>query len=566
MEKYPVAEAFVETLNANGVENIFFNPGVDTVPVQVAVAKLNDRGEPAPRLVVCLDESVAMSAAHGHYMVSGRPQLVMVHSELGTMQVGGSLHNAQWGRAPVILWAGNLQPPQRTTWQKDPYDQGSIVRNCVKAERHVVAGEDIRAVLGEAFQAAMTEPRGPVYLTYPLNVFSGELERREIAPAVGDPAGTPAITADKMKEIASILVEAENPLILTGYAGRYHESVASLVKLAETLCAPVMSGPTRMNFPTAHPLSAGFEQAGGRGSANPFKENVDVLLIIDYDTSYVAGPGPVGADTKIIHIDIDPVTQGRPLWVRGVDIYHQTDSREFIPYLTKMIGEMVTPERRGQLQERYLQVEIKHDRQLEKYRATAEDSAGHKPVSPDWLCFCVSEAIDDETILLNHTISHSSIVAEQVSHAQPGTLLACPGGSIQWALGASLGAKLASPESTVVNLVTDGGFVWGCPVASLWSSAAFQAPFLSVIFNNQSYGAIKRLIHGGYGEEVLPEEVAINTGVDIIPAIDYPAVAASVGAWGKTVEDPADLPSVLKEALAQVRQGKPAVVDVRLQR
>ncbi|MEE8418820.1 MAG: thiamine pyrophosphate-binding protein, partial [Dehalococcoidales bacterium] len=275
MEKYPAAEAFVETLNANGVDNIFFNPGVDTVPVQVAIAKLNARGKPAPRLVVCLDESVAMSAAHGHYVISGRPQLVMVHSELGTMQVGGALHNAQWGRVPVILWAGNLQPPQRETWLKQPYDQGSIIRNCVKLERHVKAGEDIRDVLGEVFQAALTEPRGPVYLSYPLNALSGEVERKDITPAAGASSAA-VINNDQMKEIAGILIEAENPLVLTGYAGRYAESVPLLVELAETLRAPVMSGPTRVNYPTTHPLSAGFEQAGGRGGTNPFKENIDV--------------------------------------------------------------------------------------------------------------------------------------------------------------------------------------------------------------------------------------------------------------------------------------------------
>src|SRR4030042_1173002 len=106
MQKYTRAEAFVEILNANGVENIFFNPGRETIAIQATISKLRASGKRAPRLVLCLDESVAMTAAHGHYMVSGRPQVVMVHAELGTMQVGGAMHNVQWGRVPVILWAG----------------------------------------------------------------------------------------------------------------------------------------------------------------------------------------------------------------------------------------------------------------------------------------------------------------------------------------------------------------------------------------------------------------------------------------------------------------------------
>ncbi|MFC1949381.1 thiamine pyrophosphate-binding protein [Chloroflexota bacterium] len=116
MEQYQGAEAFIEILNANGVETIFFNPGIDTVPVQVAITRLRESGKRAPRLILCLDESVAMSAAHGHYMASGRPQMVMVHSELGTMQVGGAMHNAQWGRVPVILWAGLASHARRVDW------------------------------------------------------------------------------------------------------------------------------------------------------------------------------------------------------------------------------------------------------------------------------------------------------------------------------------------------------------------------------------------------------------------------------------------------------------------
>ena len=135
-----------------------------------------------------------------------------------------------------------------------------------------------------------------------------------------------------------------------------------------------------------------------------------------------------------------------------------------------------------------------------------------------------------------------------------------------WALGAALGAKVAAPDKTVVSVMTDGGFVWGSPVAALWSSIAYNAPFLSVIFNNQSYAAIKRLVRGGYGEEVLPDDVAFETGVDIVPPIDYTALAASLGAWSRMVVDPAEIATALKEGMAAVKAGRPAVMDVRLQR
>lgn len=567
MEKYLGVEAFVEVLTSNGVDNIFFNPGVDTVPVQVAVSRLKASGKRVPRLILCLDESVAMSAAHGHYMVSGQPQVVMVHSELGTMQVGGALHNAQWGRVPVILWAGLSPHTRRVDWLQKPFYQGLTVRNCVKWDHELRNNENIHDILRQAFKTALDEPRGPVYLSYPREILNEEIDKLAIVPVDRNTVSSALMPVDEdLSKIAKILVEAENPLILAGYSGRHLESVASLVKLAETLCAPVITGSTRVNFPTDHPLCVGFEQIAGRRKENSYAVNVDVLLVIDYDMPYVSGGGIAGPDTKIIYIDVDPLTQGRPLWGRDVDLFIKADSRVTIPALEKISRLILTSEKRTRLRERLRWLEIEHNEQRTKRTTLARSKENHSPISPDWLCHCIAEVIDEDTIIVNQTISQSAVVAEQIDRTKPGSLLACAGGSIQWALGASLGAKLAAPDRTVVSLVTDGGFIWGCPVATLWSASSFNAPFLAIIFNNQSYGAIRRLAQGAYGEYALSDEMAFELGVDINPPPDYAAVAEACGAYGRTVDDPADVLLVLNEAVKEVRSGKTAVVDVRLER
>ena len=569
MERYPGAEAFVEVLNANGVEYIFFNPGADTVPIQVAVAKLRASGKRAPGLILCLDESVAMTAAHGHYMVSGRPQVVMVHSELGTQQVGGAMVNAQWGRVPVILWAGATSSAQRVTWRGEPYDPGSMVRNCVKWDHEIGAEENIHDVLQQAFNIAFTEPCGPVYLSYPREILTEKIDRVPLPPSARDAvSSTTPVDTDTLSNVAEILIEAKNPLIMAGYTGRYHQSVASLVALAETLSAPVFTGPTRVNFPTTHPLCGGIGQIGGNRKVNPYMANADVILVIDYDLQYAQRGDTPGPDTKIIHIhsDLNPLPQGRPMWGRETDIFIEADSRETIPTLNKIISQKLTPERSSQLQERLWRLKNEHQEQRDTWQTLAVSKADQKPISPDWLCHCLAKVIDEDTIIANHTITQSAPVAEQIDRTKPGTLLASTGGSIQWALGAGLGAKVAAPDKTVVSLMTDGGFVWGCPVATLWSASSYQAPFLTVIFNNQSYGAIRRLAQVAYGEVRLSDEMAFEVGVDIRPPPDYASIAQACGAYGRMVEDPADILPVLKEAIEQVRGGKMAVVDVRLER
>jgi acetolactate synthase-1/2/3 large subunit len=564
MANYQRAEAFIEALNAHGVECIFFNPGSVVAPVQVAFLKYMNSGKGAPKLVLCLDESVAMAAAHGHYLVSGRPQVVMVHDELGTLQVGGAIHNAQWGRVPVILWAGKTPSDQRVDWQNEPFDVCRTLRNCVKWDHMLDRNEDIHNILEQVFSTAFTEPCDPVYLSYPQEIMAEEVDKVSFPKASAMPT-VPAAPPDKesLDQAAGMLLAAENPFILAGYTSRYPESVAMLIELAETLGAPVLSGLTRMNFPTTHPLSAGIEDIGGSRKPNPYIAEADVLLVIDYDIPYVPAEGFPKPGAKIVHIDIDPLTQGRPLWGRGADIFIRADSRKAIPALTKAIRQKLTPEKSAAIGERSARLATKHRRERAEWRARGANSAKEKPISPDWLGHCIRQVIDEDTIVVNHVISHSASVTEQIERTKPGTLLGCAGGAIQWALGAALGAKVAAPDKTVVSLVTDGGFVWGCPLATLWSASAYKAPFLTVIFNNQSYGVIRGLVQMLSGTE-LSDKTGFELGVDIVPPPEYGMVARACGGYGQTVTEPADLLPALREAMGYVGKGKPAVVDVRL--
>ena len=100
------ADAFVEALIMYGIEYIFINSGTDTFPVQEALARKIEKGEKVPEVILCLDESMGLSAAHGYYQITGKPQAVLVHVDAGTAQLGGALHNAQRSRAAMLIVAG----------------------------------------------------------------------------------------------------------------------------------------------------------------------------------------------------------------------------------------------------------------------------------------------------------------------------------------------------------------------------------------------------------------------------------------------------------------------------
>jgi acetolactate synthase-1/2/3 large subunit len=555
MEPYGNVEAIIDVMNASGVGQVFFNPGIDNVPVLETLSARRARGEPAPQGILCLDEFVAMTAAHGNWMASGRPQVVSVHSELGTLQLGGSLHNAQWGRVPVVFFTETQGPPQRTDWCGDTFDQGKMVRNFVKWDHCLAPGEDISGVFGEAFRIAASEPCGPVYLNLPREVLWARVSPpKGKTPPMAARETVPPPDAAALEQAAGLLVSAKKPLVVTGYVGRNQSSVPALVTLAETLAAPVLSTDTWVNFPNTHPLAALVPPPGR--DPGPL-HSADVILAIDYDMHYAASPGGPPPGTKIIHIDIDTAKKGVPLWGRPPEILIRADSAQAIPALTALIEQKLTPEKRREIQEMRALLEAKHNQREIEWRALAEDQSEASPITANWLSRCLDEVIEEDTVIVNQTISPSAIVAHQVHRMRPGTRLSCAGGCIGWAPGAALGVKLASPEKTVVSLMGDGAFIYGCPEASLWSAVSYRAPFLAVIFDNQGYGAIKGLFREKYEVD--------NMGADITSPPDYAMIAQACGAYGRRVEDPGEVVAALEEALDEVRGGRPAVLDVRIE-
>jgi len=563
MERYTGAEAFLEILNTNGISSVFFNPGGDVCPVQAAVCRYRVAGKHAPDMVLCLHESVALAAAIGHYMVSGKPQAVMVHSELGTLQLAGQVHNAQWGRTPVVILAQVTAGPARTDWQKQPFDQRIMLRNFVKWDVEIGPRDNLHEKLQQAFDVAMAEPRGPVYVTFTHEVFNHPFDPADIRkPKLVFPAFPKADPA-VLTNIADILLHAHHPLIVAGSTGRYIENIRALTDLAETLAAPVMSGLTRMNFPTTHPLCAGIEHIGGSRGINTALAEADVILSLDYDMPYVPAAGSPKPDAGILQVDVDPLTVGRPLWGRGADIFLQADSREAIPALVRILRQHITPAKKAELKSRYALLAAKHLRERQDYRDMALSKAQDSPVSPDWLSYCLAQIMGPDTILVNHLISQAASPTEQIDRTEPFSLLACAGGNIGFAVGAALGAKIAAPDKTVVSLLTDGGFYWGCPVSALWSARAYKAPVLYVIFNNRSYGAIRQIVES-LSESKISDELGFASGLDIDPPVDSSLVARSCGGYGRIVDDPAKVMPVLKTALRHVQNGRSAIVDVML--
>lgn len=562
------AEAFVELLNANDVKYIFFNPGSDLVPILEAIAKFKYMGKPSPEIILCQHESLAMAVAHGYFMVSEKPQVVLVHVDVGTQQVGGALNNAYRGMAGIIFCAGlapcTLDGTRRggrdsgVYFTQETLDQAGIVRGYVKWHYELRYNDHIHHVLQRAFQIASTEPYGPVYLTLPREVLMEKITAVHPLPKARYGAAlSPGADASALRQAARLLIDAQNPLAITTYLGRHCQAVAPFVKLAETLAMRVGSRNTRMNFPTDHPSWVGT-------SADPYLRDADVILIVDSAVPYSPPPAvQPSPDAKIIYIDIDPVKASLPLWNFPADLRIQADSSKAIPALYEIVSELSTSKDRARFQERFQHLQGEQEVRRTQYQSEVKARAEQRPISPEWFAYCLAQEVDEDTIIFDEALMASGPMARHLRRTKPGTIFA-GAGNLGAGLGGALGIKLASPESTVVCVTGDGGFLYGHPIAALWAASRYNAPFLSIVVDNEGYRAIDWILNTNYGPESYFAKTDERLGTSFSPPPDYALIAQASGAWGETVEDPDSLQLAIRKALQRVRDGQPVVLAVKV--
>jgi acetolactate synthase-1/2/3 large subunit len=333
--------------------------------------------------------------------------------------------------------------------------------------------------------------------------------------------------------------------------------VAALVKLAETLGAPVVEWRHRLNFPSSHPLHLGF-------CSFPYVTEADCILVLDHDVPWVPAQGQPSAGCRVIQMDIDPLKRGMPFWGFPVDLSIEADSQQALPVLADLVERRLGDADRDRIDARRRGARADHDAQRAGWRQRALDLAARQPIAPEWAAHCLSRFVDAETLVVSEAVSNNPALWHHLELDSPGTYFQSLGSGLGWGLGAAVGARLADPSKTIVCVVGDGSWAFGSPIVAYWMAERYGTPFLTVILNNQGYAATKEAIRG-----VAPGGYARTTGT--YPACDVPtppqryaSLAEAMGLWAKTVHDPAELEGAIRDALSEVRNGRSALVDIRI--
>jgi acetolactate synthase-1/2/3 large subunit len=557
------AEAFLQVLGKTGVEYIFASPGSEWAPVWEALAKPRAQDEPVPRYLSSRHEETALGMASGYAKATGRLPAVMIHTTVGSLHAAMALRGALHEQVPMVVFAGESigfgddeSPDPGHQWLRHLADVGGptrLVERCVKWSMAVNTKAVLPATVQRACQLAMASPRGPVFVSLPMEFLFDTMTTN--APQASEFPRPPVADLGGIDELARLLAEAQNPIVISEEAGRSVGAVERLVELAEHLGAPVVEtwSTTYVNFPRTHPLH------GGVDPKEYFREADLVFLVGAVEPWHPPSAGP-RPGVKVIALDENPLRPDLPYWGYQVDLCLTGEVESSLVQLLERLKKRVPRADRARA-ERW---QKRHAERKRAWREEASALKDRRPMDTRWVAHELNQVLPPDTMVVEETITHRMALHRYLDRLGPGTFFCGANGGLGTGLGTALGVKVAMPERPVLALIGDGSFNYNPVLAALGFAQEFGMPFMIVLFNNHGYLSQKAGLPKYY-----PEGWAMKTktfvGTSISPAPDYAAVARAFGGYGEKVEEPGEVRSALERGLKAIAGGQLALIDVWLE-
>lgn len=552
-----VAEAYLTSLHDCGIRHVFANSGTDFAPLIEAMARMSAEGRPAPEFVTVPHENVAMAMAQGYSKVSGQASCVMVHVNVGTANAVMGVMNAKRDNVPVLLAAGRT-PLTETGhagsrdvlihWAQENFDQAGIVRENVKWEYELRAGQPVQTLVARALDIALTEPQGPVYLQLPREVLGDEVG--EVGPPLRRALGTlPAVPNPRMiEEAAAMLARAEFPLIVAGRSGRSAAAFHALGDLATEHAIPVVQG-LFSSISTANPMYLGF-------ASKDLLAMADVILVLDAPVPWVPYFMRPRPEAKLIHVAHDPHFSDYPMRGFECDLAVAGDPAAAIDMLRAALRDALR-EKQPATDARRAKVTELRNASLARRAALLEQAKDARPIYPALVAHALNQVKDRNAIISDELGAPLPFLDLE----EPGCFLSGSSGGLGVGLGQALGAKFAARDRQVITCCGDGSYMFGLPTASHYVAQAEKLATLTIIMNNSMWYAVRRATLGMYPDGVASKANKLPL-VDLTPSPDYEKIVEACGGYGEKVEDPAKLVGAIERGLQKVADGTPVTLNV----
>jgi len=570
------SDYMVDVIKSLGFEYVCANPGSSFRGMQESI--LNYGGNRNPEFITNCHEESAVAMAHGYYKAEGKPMAVLAHGTVGLQHASMAIYNAWCDRVPVYIMLGNYVDAavrRPAEWYHGVQDCAGMVRDYTKWDDQPASLTHFGESAVRAYKIAMTPPMAPVVLVLDATLQESPLESKTKLPIprLTMPA-PPQGEAGAVAELARLLVASENPVLVADRLARTTAAMPLLIELAETLQAAVIDQGSRMNFPSLHPLNQTQRAAAAVGEADvvvglevaDFWATVNSLRDqLHRSTRKTTKPGAKLATITTGDLYIKSNYQDFRR-MADVDLAIAADGEATLPALIEAVKRLITADRKRVFQERGAKLAQASKNARERLREAATFAWDASPVSTARVAAELWAQIRNEDwALVSNYYSEAGVWPRRLWNFDKSYqwLGHAGGGGIGYGAPSSVGAALANKKHGrfSVSLQTDGDLMYAPGV--LWTAAHHRIPLLSVMLNNR-----------GYHQELMHVQRMCNQrnrGIDrgtmgstlTDPNIDFSKVAQGLGVHGEgPITDPKDLGPALRRAVAAVKRGEPALVDV----
>ena len=543
------AAIVLEVLRSEGARYVFGNPGTTELPLIDALVDAPDI-----RYVLALQEASAVAMADGYAQAACRPGVLNLHTAGGLGHGLGNLLNAHVSGTPLVVTAGQQDSRHTLT---DPLLYGdlvSIATPAVKWAQEVTHPDQIPILLRRAFHDSQTAPTGPVFLSLPMDVMD-EMTAVDIGEVSNIDRAAVAGSLDRLAEYLAALTPGKLAII-AGDEISASNAAAETVLLADALGAPVYgsSWPAHIPFPTAHPLWMGNLPTKATEIAQKlhsydaiFALGGKSLITILYTEGSAVPPG-----MQIFQLSTDARDLGRTYSTRLAlvgDI--RASLRALLPLLTPKLADR---------REVYTALRKAAEREQEARRSqlkAAADAEFDKPVTTPLVAGReMARAIGPEVAIVDEAPATFGALRAFLSTESTRQYSFSRGGALGWGMPAAVGFSLGIDPAPVVSIAGDGAALYS-PQA-LWTAAHERLPVTFVVINNREYNILKRFMRAQphYASARANRFIAMDL---IDPAVDFMALAASMGVQAQRIDRAAEIAPTLEAAIAS---GVPNLIEI----
>ena len=541
------AQILLQSLKAEGVDTIFGYPGGAVIDIfDVMVRQFSGDF----KFILVRHEQAAVHAADGYARATGRPGVCLVTSGPGGTNTVTGLATAYMDSIPLVVFTGQVPTPLIGNDAFQEADIVGITRPCTKHNYLVASVDQLATIIKEAFYIAISGRPGPVLVDLPKDVMQSKAEF--IYPTkLNLTTYRPTVKAHipSIKRAAELIRHAQRPVIYAGggvITSGAHEELRTLAEMAGFPVAMTLMG--LGCFPGTHPLSLGMLGMHGTYRANMAVNNSDLLLAVGarFDDRVTGRVEDFAPGAKIIHVDIDPTSIQKNI---AVDVPIVADARDALARLVEVLKKTGRSDKsKEMLKNWHASITAWRNEQRLRFDRTSET------IKPQYVVEKLYEITQGQAIIATEVGQNQMWAAQYYLFDHPRTLLSSGGlGTMGYGFPAAIGAQVAFPGKTVIDIAGDGSIQMN--IQELATVAHYKLPVKIAILNNGYLGMVRQW------QERFYDNVYAHT--DIMASPDFVKLAEAYGALGLRAKSNSEVETVIREGL---QSDGPVIMDFVVER